>query len=166
MPRIGYIIETDGDRATVSTTRRGICAACSERSSCSFESALGKDVPEKVVVRNAIGANPGDFIEFDLQGHTELKVSLLVWIVPLVGLIAGAVLGAGMHVYLSLEQDPATLLGAAIGFIIAFAVVVLCDRRVADDARLLPLVLRVVKPSSCPELSPGDRCDPCCEPPD
>lgn len=166
MPRIGYILETDGDRATVSTTRRGICAACSERSSCSFENALGKDVPEEVVVRNGIGARTGDYVEFDLQGHVELKVSLLVWIVPLAGLIAGAAIGAGVHRHLSLEQDPATLLGAVAGFVVSFAVVVLCDRLAAEDARLLPLVLRVVEPSSCPELSRGDRCDPRCELPD
>jgi sigma-E factor negative regulatory protein RseC len=163
MPRIGYVLETAAGTARIVTTRRGICAGCSERSSCSFENALGKDVPEEVTARNPVGAKPGDTVEFDLPGHTELKVSLLVWVVPLAGMIAGAVAGANLHRWLSLGRDPATLLGAVAGSALAFAGVILCDRRASRDERLVPSVLKVVPPSSCSglpvrqEISSSDR---------
>ena len=152
MPRIGIVIETTGQSARVSAPRRGVCEGCADRSACSFENALGEDKPEIVVVRNPIGARPGQTVEFDLQGHTELKVSLLVWVVPLIGIVTGAALLASFHQQLSLGQDPATLLGAAIGFAVAFLPVVLFDRRAAGKTGYVPSILKVVNPSSCSVL--------------
>jgi sigma-E factor negative regulatory protein RseC len=149
MPRIGIVIETTGQSAQVSAPRRGVCEGCADRSSCSFENALGQDKPEIVVVHNPIDARPGQTVEFDLLGHTELKVSLLVWIVPLIGLIAGAAVGAFLHERVSISQDPATLLGAAIGFIAAFLPVILFDRLAAGKTKYIPSILKVINPSSC-----------------
>jgi len=152
MPRIGIVVETTGQSAQVSTARRGVCEGCSDRSSCSFENALGQDKPEIVTVQNPIAARPGQTVEFDLLGHTELKVSLLVWIVPLIGLMAGAALGASLHNRFLLSQDPATLLGAAIGFIAAFVPVMLIDRLAAGKTKYVPSILKVIDPSSCLDL--------------
>lgn len=161
MPRIGIVIETTGQSARVSAPRRGVCDGCADRSSCSFENALGEDRPEMVVVRNPIGARPGQTVEFDLPGHTELKVSLLVWVVPLAGLVTGAALLTFLHERLSLARDSATLLGAAIGFAVAFLPVVLLDRLAAGKSRYVPSILKVVNPSSCSVLprvtDPSDR---------
>ena len=149
MPRIGIVIETTGQSARVSAPRRGVCEGCADRSSCSFENALGEDKPEMVEVHNPIGAQPGQTVEFDLPGHTELKVSLLVWVVPLIGLVTGAVLFASLHERLSLGEDSATLLGAGVGFAAAFLPVVLFDRLAAGKTRYVPSILKVVNPSSC-----------------
>ena len=51
-------------------------------------------------------------VEFDLPGHSELKISLVLWAVPLLGLVAGAAAGAGLHPLLPVGRDLATLLGA------------------------------------------------------
>jgi sigma-E factor negative regulatory protein RseC len=152
MPRIGIVIGTTGQSARVSAPRRGVCEGCSDRSSCSFENALGQDEPEIVVVHNPISARAGQTVEFDLLGHTELKVSLLVWIVPLIGLIAGAAAGASLHEWFSLSQDPATLLGAVIGCVAAFLPVMLFDRMAAGKTKYVPSILKVIDPSSCPDL--------------
>ena len=149
MPRIGIVIETTGQSARVSAPRRGVCDGCADRSSCSFEQALGQDKPEMVEVYNGIGAQPGQMVQFDLPGHTELAVSLLVWVVPLIGLITGAALLASLHERLSLAQDSATLLGAGVGFAAAFLPVVLFDRLAAAKSRYVPSILKVVSPSSC-----------------
>ncbi len=149
MPRIGIVIETTGRSARVSAPRRGVCDGCADRSSCSFENALGEDKPEMVEVRNPVGAQPGQTVEFDLPGHTELGVSLLVWVVPLIGLVAGAAFFATLHERLSLGEDVATLLGAGVGFAAAFLPVVLLDRLAAGKSRYVPSILKVVSPSSC-----------------
>jgi sigma-E factor negative regulatory protein RseC len=143
MSRLGHVIETRGDHATISTSRRGICDGCSEKSSCSFESALGKDTPEEVLALNPVNARVGDHVEFDLPGHTELKVSLVVWGVPVAGLIAGA--AAGSNLGLPLSEDLATLLGAVAGSVLAYLAVMLYDRRAARDSRLKPRILKIVK---------------------
>jgi sigma-E factor negative regulatory protein RseC len=147
------VIETDGDHARISTSRRGICEGCTDKSSCGFDMALGKEIPEEVRALNPIRARAGDRVEFDLPGHTELKVSLMVWVVPLAGLIAGAAAGSSLNEMLSMDQDLATLLGAALGFLVSFAPVVLYDRKAGRNPRLVPRIIKVVNSSSCPDGS-------------
>ena len=104
----------------------------------------------QVVFFGATEAWVGDLVEFELSGHTELKVSLIVWAVPLAGLILGAVAGAGFYETIGLDRDPATLLGALLGLAVAFLAVLAFERRAKGDERLLPHILKVVNPSSCP----------------
>ena len=143
--------------AWVKTTRSSACESCSSRHACHADSA-GKEMEVEAV--NTPGARPGDFVEFDLPGHLELKVSLLVWSVPLAGLIAGAVAGNLFHEALSLSRDPATLLGAGLGLALAFACVRVVDRRAARGRRLVPHILRVVRPEGCPEQGNIPRTTP------
>jgi sigma-E factor negative regulatory protein RseC len=155
MPRYGVIIETDSGRAIIKTSRRGICAECSDKASCSFESALGKDAPEEVRAQNPINARAGDHVEFDLPGRTELKLSLMIWGLPIAGLIAGAVTGARLHPILSLSSDAAALLGAVAGLVLSIVPLVIYDRLVKNDQRLVPVIIRRANPASCPDR-PGD----------
>jgi len=145
MPRFGIIVETIGDQAVIETSRRGICAECSHQSSCSLEGALGKDVPEKVRANNPIGAKVGDVVEFDLKGHTELKLSLLIWAVPLAGLITGAMTGASVSESLSLSADTAAFIMGLAGLVLFFVPVMVYERYFAKDHRLTPDILRITR---------------------
>ena len=151
MPRVGTVIETSGEFAMIASSKRGICDGCADRASCSLAPETPVRLTDEIRARNPIDAQRGDRVEFDLEGHAELGVSLLVWIVPLVGLIAGAVLGANVHHLSSLERDIATLFGAVVGAVLAYGVVVLVDRRAKDDARLVPVILKVLPPGACRE---------------
>ncbi len=147
MPRIGLILNTKDKYATVSTSRSGVCADCAEKSSCSSGESEEKGVPEIITAVNPIQAKPGDYVEFDLSGHTELKVSLIVWVVPLIGLIMGAF--AGSYLFQKLSQDSGTLLGAFLGFIIAFSIIMVYDRYFVDKEELIPLISKKVQKSDC-----------------
>lgn len=160
MSRIGHVLETSGGRALISTARRGICDGCKTRSECAFDMALANEssktsesseTPEKIMVANPVDARAGDTVEFDLPGHTELKLSFIIWVVPLLGLIGGAVAGAALHETLSLPRDPATLLGALTGLVLAFVLVIFYDRKARSDPRLEPRILKIVNASDCPQ---------------
>lgn len=152
MPRYGIILETREGRALVSSSRRGVCAECSDKASCSFENAMGRSEPDEVEVFNPVGARPGDHVEFDLPGRTELKLSLLIWAVPVAGLIAGAVLGHGLYNSFAADPDSATFVGALAGLAVSIAPVIVYDRRARRDPRLVPSIIRTVDPSKCPDL--------------
>lgn len=156
MSRNGIVIEVKGEYAAISTSRRGICGDCADRSSCSFESAMGSDAPEIVQAGNPVGASPGDLVEFDLPGFTELKLSILIWAVPIIGLIAGAIIGSRIHGFFSLSNDLSTLIGAVFGFFLFFAPIVIYDRMVASDPKLNPSIIRVI-PSPCPTGEASDE---------
>ena len=160
MSRYGVIIKTMGDKALVSSSRRGVCDNCADKDNCSFDRALGQDVPDEVTVMNPINARTGDSVEFDLPGHAEMRVSLLVWGLPVAGLLAGALLGghlAETSLAGSMDADLAGIAGAAIGFFGSFLPLVAYDRWARNDRTLVPVVLRVVPPGTCavPEAPKG-----------
>jgi sigma-E factor negative regulatory protein RseC len=164
LSRIGHVLQTIGSRALISTARRGICDGCKTRSGCAFDMAPANDTlekPEEIMAANPVDARVGDTVEFDLPGHTELKLSFIIWVVPLLGLIGGAAAGAALHEALSLSRDPATLLGALTGLILSYLLVVLLDRRTGKDPRLEPRILKIVNASDCPQAPErnGDQGD-------
>ncbi len=157
MPRIGVVLDTEGEHARLETSRRGVCDGCADHSSCAVEGVVATGVSEVVTARNPVGARPGDRVEFDLPGHTELKLSFLVWVVPLCGVLAGAILGAAAHPLLPLDRDLATLLGSVLGIAVAFAVVIPIDRKARGSAALVPRILKVIPPAlSCSQISSID----------
>jgi sigma-E factor negative regulatory protein RseC len=142
MSRNAVVVENLGENALLVTSRRGACGECSQQGECTFETALGKDVPEKILARNPINARPGEMVEFDLPGHGELKVSILVWALPLVGLVAGAVLGSVYQDALSMGEDLAAFVGAMAGLAVTFAPVILYDRLRGNHRELTYVILR------------------------
>lgn len=149
MSRIGTVQELKGKYAIVSSTRRGICEGCSDRSSCSFDNALGKAIPDMITTINTIEAQPGDHVEFDLVGHTELKTSLLVWVVPLIGLVLGAIAGTFFHAVFGLSTDIGTLVGLVLGLLAGFGTTMIYDRYLIDEERVLPVLLKVIASKPC-----------------
>jgi len=153
MARVGFVVdkESDGD-LWVSASKRGVCENCGEASTCGMDSGHGGSENEVIRVRNALGAEVGDTVEFDLEGHTELQVSVLVWVVPLIGLLAGALVMRALMSPQPISEDLATLGGAIGGFLVAFLVVIRLDRKKANDPKLTPVVLRVLQPACKPDV--------------
>jgi sigma-E factor negative regulatory protein RseC len=154
MPRVGIIIETRDQEAVVSTHKRGICAECADHASCSLEAAMGKDVPEDVVARNPIGARVGDYVEFDLPGATELKLSALIWGLPVIGMVAGALIVPGHISHHFSDPDTASFIGAVIGLAAASVPAVIYDRLARRGRGLTPEITRTVSKSSCATRAP------------
>jgi sigma-E factor negative regulatory protein RseC len=154
MPRVGIIIETRADEAVISTHKRGICAECAEHASCSLESTMGRDAPEDVVAKNPIGAKVGDYVEFDLPGATELKLSVLIWGLPVIGMVAGAILGPAHIPHHFSDPDTASFIGAVIGLAVAAVPAVIYDRLVRRGRGLVPEITRTVSKSACANLPP------------
>lgn len=95
-------------------------------------------------MRNAVGAMPGDTVELDLPPNAVLGLSVLVWVVPLVGLIGGAVAGAVLP-WGGIDRDVTTLFGAVAGAAFAYGLLRGIDRQVAAHRRLTPFIARVVR---------------------
>ena len=99
---------------------------------------------------NSVRAAVGDLVEFDLPGHSELKLSLLVWGLPMVGLLAGAVAGASTDGLLGISRDACGLFGALGGFVLFLLPAWLYDRKHAGSEVLTPVTVRVVHgPMAC-----------------
>ncbi len=159
MPRTGLVLSVDGSRATISTMKRGVCEDCAEAGACNANVSIIKEKPEVVVADNTLGARAGEMVDFDLPEGQELRVSLLVWVVPLIGMVIGVAVGAFASESLPVSQDVGAVVGAALGLLAAFGVLRVIDRRSETDERLTLRIIRVVQvDSSCglKDEAPGD----------
>ena len=152
MSRPGLVLGLHGARARVSTARRGLCGECSDKVACGMHMGDSVDSSEVVLADNPLGARPGDVVEIDLPPTVELKVSFLVWMMPLIGLVAGAAIGSAVHVSVGLSVDVATLLGAISGTAAAYAVLRRIDRKAAGDRRLEQRIVRITMRVACSDV--------------
>lgn len=158
--RVGVVLTVDSGnaRAEVSALGSGACESCSGKGGCGINVARPPDQTQRLTAANPIGARPGDTVEFDLPGHGELTLSLLVWIVPMVALIAGAALGYVAGGRFIGDADLGAILGASAGFGGAFALLRRIDRKAADIPSMQPHILRIVHRAGEPVEAGEEAC--------
>ena len=89
--RIGVVKAVQGHLAVVMTRMEPECEGCSSKEACF--SLGGGDVNTEVKARNTAGAEVGDLVTISIRGSSLIKVSFLVYMLPILALIGGVVLG-------------------------------------------------------------------------
>lgn len=120
MEEIGIIKSIDGMTAKVVISRKSSCCESCTKDSC--------DVPEDGIETeaiNAAGAQVGQRVKIVMSTFTYFKGTFLVYIIPIVALITGAILGA---TYLPLfikgtDPDQLAALGGFALFFISFLLI-------------------------------------------
>ncbi|UCH81662.1 MAG: SoxR reducing system RseC family protein [Nitrospiraceae bacterium] len=85
---IGVVVKTEGDTARVAVQKRGACEGCTARGACESTSE-GMEIE----ALNPVHAREGQTVKVLLQAETYLKGSMIVYGLPLVLFIAGAIVG-------------------------------------------------------------------------
>ncbi len=135
------VVEVDDGHAWVETQRRSACSACATSEGCST-AMLAKAWGDRTARVQAISTLPlqvGDQVIVGLAEGALLRGSLLVYLLPLALLLAGALLGQAA--FAGAGDEPVMLSGAA-GLGLGFLVARNWSRRWQDDTRFQPVVLR------------------------
>lgn len=118
----GVVIESDGSTALVEVRSRAGCGHCASVRGCATD-MLSRAFPRRAQrfrVANPVGARPGDEVVVGVSDGALYRGSLAVYPVALVGLLAGAMGGAGLAGS-SMHPDLAAVLGAGLGLVLAWA---------------------------------------------
>ncbi len=142
-----YLEEMVESRATVTAhdakwaylraERRSTCASCSVAHGCGT-AALGKLFKDKGVelrIKNTFDARTGERIVIGLSDNALLFASLLAYMVPLAGLIFGAMLASGLG-YGEGVSAIAGITGLGLGFLLTGRL------RGGENERFKPVFLR------------------------
>ncbi len=136
------VIRIEGAYAWVETRRESACGRCAVRSGCgtaTLAKVLGRR-RTRLRVLNPVGAVSGDEVDVGIREQALLRGSLAVYAVPLLSMIALAMLGgaiagdSGYREALSLAFGGLGL-AAGLGWVTRFS------RAVADDPRYQPVIL-------------------------
>ncbi|HDN26180.1 MAG TPA: Fis family transcriptional regulator [Thioploca sp.] len=141
----GVVVEVNEQFAVVQTTRTSLCGQCAANKGCgtaSLSQMLGQKSTNITVV-NHKGAKVGDKVVIGLEEQALLKSSLLLYLLPLLGLFAGAIGYEMLAAYVQFPRSEiltvlAGLLGLLAGFLWVKRVIV----KMSEDTRLIPVILK------------------------
>jgi sigma-E factor negative regulatory protein RseC len=119
MDEIGIVKSIDGVIAKVVVARKSSCCESCEKETC--------DIPENGVETeaiNAAGAKVGQKVKVVMKSYTYVKGAMIIYVFPVVALIAGAILGK-MYLPSFWGGVDSDLLAALAGFLMLFTSLIL-----------------------------------------
>ena len=143
----GVIKKTSAQKALVRIEKSSCCTTCDSRGTCKVLS----DKEVLVEVRNELQAKVGDRVMLSVPARSLLKLALLVYFLPIVGLIIGAYAGGVLAQSLDMETALPSIVGGIIAMGITFYVLKKINRA-AEQRRpdYLPRMTRILFSESGP----------------
>lgn len=140
----GRIVAVEEGFAWVETQRKSACGACSANKGCGtgvISKVVGQRV-NRVRAINEINANVGDEIIIGLHDEALVRGSLAVYAAPLLAMLLMALLGDLAGRELNNSGEGLTVIFGLAGLGLGFLWVRNFSRRIADDVRYQPVILR------------------------
>lgn len=112
----GIVISVSEGMAEVSVTPQSACGSCSAKSGCgtSLVASLFPERSSRFTVRNRLGAKTGEQVVIGLHESALQSASLVLYLIPLAGLIFGAM--GGIYLSEHILRGPSELLSILLGF--------------------------------------------------
>lgn len=128
--------------AWVKTTRSSACESCSSKDTCHGDGG-GEGMDMEVEARNTAGARVGDRILLNLETASLLKATFLLYVFPILAMIAGAVLGQTVAVTRGMDPSGLSALFGFLFFGLAFIVIRITGRRLSNNASYKPEIIKI-----------------------
>lgn len=145
----GVVVRRDESGTWVKAVRTGACETCASRGSChTLGGGGGKEV--EVAVVDLPGTRVGDRVVLKFDTSPLLKATFLIYLVPVLLLLVGAV--AGQLLAQAAGLDPSAL-SAVLGFgalAVGLYIVRTVGRRLSLKAEYRPRILRVIGTTASP----------------
>jgi sigma-E factor negative regulatory protein RseC len=142
----GTVVSKNQDSLMVETIQRSTCDSCSAQKGCG-QTALTKLTGTKNEIRVLSGdfrldsLRLGQSVTIGIPEHIVVKGSLLVYLVPVIGAVAGAwMLGDQGK---TLEQDLFSILGALIGLVGGGILVNMRGQKAQADVQSNPVLFGI-----------------------
>ncbi len=131
-----------GGWARVMVTRGSACSRCSQTSRCCITAG-----PDRMSVRarNQAGARAGDTVSLRVRSGALVQGAAVMYVLPLVGLLAGALAGTSLQGVIGLGETAAAVLLGFAGLLITIPVSSFLSRKMSAKGDLTPVVERIVR---------------------
>jgi len=130
----GIVKKADGNFAYIEMELNSGCRTCSNRGVC-----MSGDKPALIKIENTYGLNAGDKVEIDLPPQAKLTAGFLLFILPLIFLVAGYYIG-----YAIKPTEAAGIAGGIIGLISGIADLILLQKLLARSNYFKPRSIKKV----------------------
>ncbi|TXS95510.1 SoxR reducing system RseC family protein [Parahaliea maris] len=140
----GEVVAVEADAVWVETLRKSTCGTCSAQKGCGHGLLNRLGSGRRHYIRVLAGeldpgqCRVGDTVDFALPESVLLRGSLIVYLLPLLAMLAGALIASALWPG---SPDLAGPGGAAAGFALGFMAVRLHARQHADDPDMQPTLV-------------------------
>lgn len=129
----------------VLTERKGACGGCQPSHGCGTCLTSSKI---KAKVHNPVDAQPGDVVEIHMDNHAIYYSAIILYGLPLLGLLAGAIFGVGASkIWFENESLTAALFGLG-GLGMGLFLAVITGNSVYARRHFTPTIAQVITPNS------------------
>ncbi len=137
----GTIVRTEGTKAWVMVRRGSMCDTCKSKKSCH---SLSDNVNMESEAMNIAGAKTGDRVVIKIASGALFKISFVFYMIPVLALMAGAILGKNYAEGLNSETELYSVLFALAGSIISFLVIKVIAQWMDNKKKYTPEIVRVL----------------------
>jgi sigma-E factor negative regulatory protein RseC len=130
----GTVTRIEGSKAWVMVARSEMCDCCGSRGVCH---TLGGGKNMEAEALNSIKAGVGDRVQISIKPGILWKISMLFYLIPVIALVTGALLG--------LETGPALRINAELFSALSYIIIQKIANRLKERKDYMPEVVRVVK---------------------
>jgi len=137
----GVVVAVTADGVWVETQRQSGCQSCSSRGGCGvgiMQKALNRR-QHKVRVQTDLPVQVGDHVRLLLPASALVQASMLMYFLPLLGLILGAVAGQSLF-----ASDAGSIGGAVVSFTAVLLFIARQQNGLSRSGRYAPRIERVL----------------------
>ena len=133
------VVTTADDSMVVEVQQQSACGTCSAKSGCGTQiaSSLFKSRAQQLELPNSIEARPGDRVILGIEEADILSGSIRLYLLPMLGLIGGAVAAHTIALYMVLSPELLAIAGGLTGMTAAFYLVRKSDTRRRVEIKVL-----------------------------
>lgn len=131
----GVVLSIENGLAKVKTSRHNDCENCG---SCPGNAAIVLDA------RNPLGAKPGQRVIIEVKEAEMLKSAFIVYMLPLIAIFAGAMLGGYLAERLASEALWFQVGGGGVAFVSSVYYIKFFDRKARTNIKMQPVIKRIL----------------------
>ena len=139
----GIVTKIYSSNAWVKCTKSAACESCSAKSFC--DTAGGSDDDVEVEAINVAGAKVDDRVTISFETSSLLKVSFLVYMIPVLFLILGVVIGDKIAAILNYDQSIFSVLAGFLFLFAAFFFVKTKGKELSMKEAYQPKIIKILK---------------------
>lgn len=139
---VGIVTKVEGINARVAVEKRGACEGCSARGTCET-----KGESMEIEALNIAHAREGQTVRISIKPQTYLKGTMLVYGLPLVLFIAGAIAGknVGEEYFKDINSDVTAAVGGFGALILSLLGVKIWAKKTETKTEYKPVIEEIVR---------------------
>jgi len=145
----GVVIKTGESKAWVKTIKSSACEGCASNGSCE----AGKEAEVEAI--NTIGAKIGDTVVVGFETGSLIKVSMMLYLFPVLAMIVGAVIGSKLAPVYNVDESIMSAIFSFSFFFLSFVCIRLTGNLLSGNTKYQAQIIKIRKnlppssPASC-----------------